>query len=211
MISISQLQWWFRSTMKHSPTEVPQLCWLSGYIGYSHWFLIHAVQFQWSSLRSNLPPSLTVYWMVIIKCVTSGLTSVLQEMKHMNRMRIVAGKQFGNIELNIVNEVLYQCLDHLKDAHFHQNLKYKPLCCAPPVRSCVHLSDAIHERATTGISSKKCLGDWLRMTTVNLQHRHNIWMSPSRVLVLDQHDGKIYENSVCHKKGPRHISLLQVE
>ena len=49
----------------------------------------------------------------------------------MNLMRVVAGKQFGNIELNIVNEVLYQCLDHLKDACFHQNLKYKPLCCAP--------------------------------------------------------------------------------
>ena len=133
MISISQLQWSLRSTMKHSPTE---LCWLSGCIGYSQWFLIHALQFQWSSLRSNLPASLTVYWMVIIQCVTSGLTSVLQEMKHMNRMRLVAGKQFGNIQLNIVNEVLYQCLDHLKDAHFHQNLKYKPLCCAPSMRSC---------------------------------------------------------------------------
>ena len=44
---------------------------------------------------------------------------------------LYAGKEFGNIELNIVNEVLYQCLDHLKDACFHQNFKYKALCCAP--------------------------------------------------------------------------------
>ena len=65
LISISQLQWWLRSTMQHSPTEVPQLCWLSGCIGYSQWFLIHAVQLNSSGHHWDptfLHPSLSTEW-----------------------------------------------------------------------------------------------------------------------------------------------------
>ena len=79
----------------------------------------------------------------------------------MNLMRVVAGKQFGNIELNIVNEVLYQCLDHLKDARFHQNLKYTPLCCAPSCEIMCMFTFQMQFMSEQPLEfhQKKCLGD----------------------------------------------------
>ena len=100
--------------------------------------------------------------MVLIQCVMPGLRFSSGNEAHEPYAVVAplyAGKEFGNNELNIVNEVLlYQCLDHLKDACFHQNLKYKPLCCTPSCEMFTFQMQFMSEQPLE-FHQKKCLGD----------------------------------------------------